>query len=149
MNRIMKRMALPVGAAIVLGSSGFAFMASNAFTNDIGAGEGVNNVAGYVTNGGNTQLCRDNNNGAAVGVNGKTCRVDLIAKPLGSNPVAREAQAQPVNKAGNALGPWVQCVYGASDQAQGAAFTCDFVDFNGNSGIDTEAYKGFKISIAG
>jgi hypothetical protein len=41
MNRIMKRMALPVGAAIVLGSSGFAFMAQ-ATVPETFAGQGQN-----------------------------------------------------------------------------------------------------------
>jgi hypothetical protein len=46
MNRIMKRMAIPVGAAIILGSSGFAFMASNSVP-ATSAGEGTGAVVGY------------------------------------------------------------------------------------------------------
>lgn len=46
MNRIVKRMAVPVGAAIILGSSGFAFMASsNVDASHAGSGVGV--VGGY------------------------------------------------------------------------------------------------------
>ena len=47
MNRIMKRMALPVGAAIILGSSGFAFMASNTVPESF-AGQGQATISGYV-----------------------------------------------------------------------------------------------------
>ena len=48
MNRIMKRMALPVGAAIILGSSGFAFMASNTFVHSASlAGAGSQTISGY------------------------------------------------------------------------------------------------------
>lgn len=47
-NRIIKRMAIPVGAAIVLGSSGFAFMASNTFAHSASfAGEGSQSISGY------------------------------------------------------------------------------------------------------
>lgn len=46
MNRIMKRVALPIGAAVVLGTTGFAFMASNAVPQTFaGAGEGQ--ISGY------------------------------------------------------------------------------------------------------
>lgn len=48
MNRIVKRMAVPVGAAIILGSSGFAFMASNTFVHSASfAGEGSQTISGY------------------------------------------------------------------------------------------------------
>ena len=46
MNRIIKRMAIPVGAAIILGSSGFAFMASNSVPTSY-AGDGSGDIAGY------------------------------------------------------------------------------------------------------
>ena len=46
MNRVMKRMALPVGAALILGSSGFAYMASNGVERSY-AGEGHGEIAGF------------------------------------------------------------------------------------------------------
>ncbi|HET7386934.1 MAG TPA: hypothetical protein VFJ19_09765 [Nocardioidaceae bacterium] len=46
MNRIVKRMALPVGAAIILGSSGFAFMAGNTVP-DSAAGAGTGDILPY------------------------------------------------------------------------------------------------------
>ena len=46
MNRIMKRAALPVGAALILGSSGFAFMATNTGLVSA-AGNGSNVISGY------------------------------------------------------------------------------------------------------
>lgn len=42
----MKRMALPIGGAIVLGSAGFAFMATNGVPTTM-AGEGTGQVVGY------------------------------------------------------------------------------------------------------
>jgi hypothetical protein len=50
MNRMMKRMALPVGAAIVLGSSGFAYMAVNSVPQSF-AGAGENAISGYAVSG--------------------------------------------------------------------------------------------------
>ena len=50
MNRIIKRMAIPVGAAIVLGSSGFAFMATNTVL-ETHAGRGEGQISGYVVSG--------------------------------------------------------------------------------------------------
>jgi hypothetical protein len=47
MNRTMKRMALPIGAALILGSSGFAYMASNTFADVPGAGAGTTPISGY------------------------------------------------------------------------------------------------------
>src|SRR5690242_15269988 len=49
-NRIIKRMAVPVGAAIILGSSGFAFMASNTVAQSF-VGEGQGDIAGYAVSG--------------------------------------------------------------------------------------------------
>ncbi len=46
MNRIVKRMAVPVGAAIILGSSGFAFMASNGVEGS-SLGEGQGGISGF------------------------------------------------------------------------------------------------------
>ncbi|MGN6782477.1 MAG: hypothetical protein ACTHJH_13330 [Marmoricola sp.] len=46
MNRITKRLALPVVAAAVLGTSGYAFMASNSQPTSF-AGQGLSTVAGY------------------------------------------------------------------------------------------------------
>lgn len=46
MNRIVKRMAVPVGAAIILGSSGFAFMASNGVLPS-SLGEGQGSISGF------------------------------------------------------------------------------------------------------
>jgi hypothetical protein len=50
MNRIMKRMAVPVGAAIILGSSGFAYMAVNAVP-ESHAGAGESAISGYDVSG--------------------------------------------------------------------------------------------------
>lgn len=49
-NRIIKRMAVPVGAAIILGSSGFAFMATNSVPLTH-AGSGDNTISGYTVSG--------------------------------------------------------------------------------------------------
>jgi len=50
MTRTMKRLALPLGAAAILGTSGFAFMASNSVAPSY-AGDGVNTVSGFsITN---------------------------------------------------------------------------------------------------
>jgi hypothetical protein len=46
MNRKLKTLALPIGAAVVLGTSGFAFMASNGVSQSY-AGEGNGDIAGY------------------------------------------------------------------------------------------------------
>ncbi|MGH3497102.1 MAG: hypothetical protein ACRDP1_06535 [Nocardioidaceae bacterium] len=46
MNRLMKRVALPIGAAIMLGTTGFAFMASNSVApSNAGVGSGA--ISGY------------------------------------------------------------------------------------------------------
>lgn len=47
MNRIMKRMALPVGAAVVLGTTGFAFMAANTLDTSYAGDSGIKTVSGY------------------------------------------------------------------------------------------------------
>lgn len=50
MNRTFKRLVMPIGAAVVIGTSGFAFMASNTLATS-SAGSGTALVAGYdVTN---------------------------------------------------------------------------------------------------
>lgn len=46
MNRTMKRMALPIGAALILGSSGFAYMAANTVPQSF-AGNGAGTISGY------------------------------------------------------------------------------------------------------
>lgn len=49
MNRTLKRLAIPVGAAAILGTSGFAFMASNQFDHAASfAGDGAQTISGYV-----------------------------------------------------------------------------------------------------
>jgi hypothetical protein len=47
MKRITKRLAVPVGAAILLGSTGFAFMAANSVPETF-AGNGSGPISGYV-----------------------------------------------------------------------------------------------------
>lgn len=46
MNRTVKRLAIPIGVAAVLGTTGFAFMASNSVAQS-NAGQGIGTVAGY------------------------------------------------------------------------------------------------------
>lgn len=46
MNRTLKRIVAPVGAALIIGTSGFAFMASNSVP-VTRAGEGSNGIVGY------------------------------------------------------------------------------------------------------
>ena len=46
MNRTIKRVALPIGAAALLGSTGFAFMAANSVQQTF-AGNGGNVISGY------------------------------------------------------------------------------------------------------
>lgn len=50
MNRIVKRLAIPLGAAAIIGTSGFAFMASNTVSPSY-AGEGLSTVSGYTVTG--------------------------------------------------------------------------------------------------
>lgn len=47
MNRTIKRLALPLGAAAILGTSGFAFMATNTFSGPDRAGSGTDVISGY------------------------------------------------------------------------------------------------------
>ena len=46
MNRTVKRLAIPIGVAAALGTSGFAYMASNTVSTSH-AGQGSGSVAGY------------------------------------------------------------------------------------------------------
>ena len=46
MNRIIKRVVLPLGAAAVVGSAGFAYMATNT-VDPSNAGQGTGTVSGY------------------------------------------------------------------------------------------------------
>lgn len=46
MNRTMKRLVIPAAAAAILGTSGFAFMASNSVAESF-AGEGSATIAGF------------------------------------------------------------------------------------------------------
>lgn len=48
MNRTLKRLALPLGAAAILGTSGFAFMA-NGYVQNSHASDGTGTVIGYAT----------------------------------------------------------------------------------------------------
>lgn len=50
MNRTIKRLALPLGAAAILGTSGFAYMASNTVVGSW-AGEGQSTISGYDVSG--------------------------------------------------------------------------------------------------
>lgn len=47
MNRIMKKLVLPLGAAAVVGTAGFAYMASNTVQTSY-AGDGTGSISGYV-----------------------------------------------------------------------------------------------------
>jgi len=51
MNRTIKRLAIPLAGAAVVGSSGFAFMASNTLTGDNYAGNGRAAISGYTVSG--------------------------------------------------------------------------------------------------
>lgn len=66
MKRYIKRLALPLGAAAVLGTAGFAYMASNTVAT-AGLGEGYAPVAGYTTT--NIGFNVDNGIHAKVGSN--------------------------------------------------------------------------------
>lgn len=49
MNRTLKRLAIPAGAAAILATSGFAFMANNSFDHSASfAGDGAQTISGYV-----------------------------------------------------------------------------------------------------
>lgn len=111
MNRIMKRMALPVGAAIILGSSGFAFMASNTFAASPGAGAGSVAVSGYQVDNIHFSPCENASQNVCY-VNG------TVAKKSASEPDAGTVAVK-FNNTG-----WFTCTV-ASDYSGPRPFTCD------------------------
>src|SRR5690348_10015694 len=87
MNRIVKRMAVPVGAAIILGSSGFAFMATNTVPESF-AGQGQNTISSYVVSNISYDLTTD------LGHNGDVATSSIQWVDFTLNQKAKTVQAK-------------------------------------------------------
>lgn len=90
MNNTVKRIALPLGAAVVIGSSGFAFMASNSVP-ETRAGDGSNVITGYTV----SNVDYDTDNGRIIAL-----RFDLDGAAKASNVKAYVRSTQPTNENG-------------------------------------------------
>jgi hypothetical protein len=112
MNRIMKRMALPIGAAIVLGSSGFAFMASNSVAASY-AGQGQSDIAGFSVS--NISYHSDG---------GNFTYVNFDADPNGAHESSSDPAEAQIHFAGTG---WYACTRNALNRANDpeAHFVCD------------------------
>lgn len=133
MNRIIKRMALPLGAATVLGTTGFAFMASNAV--DVShTGEGVHSVGGFTIE-----------NISYVGcdtANGNDCYTDFFAYATdGSGYIPGSAEI----KEG---GAWYTCTaqdtYHDANGHTGRGFMCQT---NRPSGVNPASINDLTVSV--
>ena len=115
MNRIMKRAALPVGAALILGSGGFAYMAQNTQAAS-SAGYSTAAVNGFDVNSIHYNAC--------VPMNGNYCSVEFLLKPKGG-----EAPANTGTNVQAALngGAFSTCIYeGAPGSNNGTLWNCPF-----------------------
>jgi hypothetical protein len=63
MNRKMKRLVLPIGAAAIIGTSGFAFMANNTVP-ETHAGQGHGKISGYTIKASQVHYSLENNIGS-------------------------------------------------------------------------------------
>lgn len=115
MNRIAKRVALPVGAALILGSSGFAFMAQNAQqASSLGYSSAA--VNGYDVNAIHYNACTP--------MNGQYCSVDFLLKPQGGQSPANTGTNVQVSIND---GAFRTCIYeGAPGSNQGTKWKCPF-----------------------
>jgi len=115
MNRIMKRMALPIGVATVLGSTGFAFMAANV-QGASSLGYSSNSVNGYDVEGIHYVACAP--------MDGEYCNVEFRLKPRNGDSPANtgtNVQASVNNDA------FKTCIYmGAPGSNQGTLWRCSF-----------------------
>jgi len=115
MNRTMKRMAVPVGAALVLGTSGFAFMAANV-QSPSSLGFSTNSVNGYDVEGIHYLACEP--------MNGQFCEVQFRLLPRNGEAPANTGTNVQAAVNDNA---WRTCRYdGAPGSNQGTLWTCSF-----------------------
>jgi hypothetical protein len=114
MNSLLKRVAVPVGAAFILGSSGFALMAQNV-QDPSSAGYSSASVNGYDVN--------SIHYGACAPMNGNYCNVSFLLKPLNGEAPANTGTN--VQASVNNSGVWKTCIYeGAPGSNQGTKWTC-------------------------
>lgn len=115
MNRIIKRLALPLGAAAILGTSGFAYMAANnQSASSLGSSTAA--VTGYDVNSIHYNACTP--------MDGNFCSVQFLLKPQSGDAPANtgtNVQAS-INGAG-----YTTCIYnGAPGSNQGTEWVCYF-----------------------
>lgn len=105
MNRKLKTLALPIGAAVVLGTSGFAYMASNT-VNPTNAGEGQGNVYGYTVDHGDVTYT------PCTPADGTLCQATVNVWPDTANNTPSTVQISFNND-----GHWYTCGYGGAPGA--------------------------------
>lgn len=134
MNRTLKRLALPIGVAAVLGTTGFAFMSSNAFQSTPGAGDSAVAASGYtITNISHT----------ACNVNNEICYFHFDAQAIQANE--NQPSSASVSFDG---GKWYQCT-AAANYSGARPFTCDLRNANGTTSNVTSAYGQVDVSVIG
>lgn len=117
MNRTLRRIALPIGAAALLGSSGFAFMATNV-QQASSAGTSSNSVNGYNVNDIHYVAC-----GTFTAMNGNFCNVEFKLVPHNGGAPANTGTN--VQASVNNNGDWETCIYmGAPGSNQGTLWRC-------------------------
>lgn len=134
MNRTIKRLAIPLGAAAILGTSGFAFMASNTFSNTPGAGDSSIAASGY-------NISNESNTGC--GVANEICYFHFDAKAIASDEPQPSTAAVRFDG-----GQWYQCT-AAANYSGARPFTCDLRNPDGTTSNVTSAYGHVEVSVIG
>ncbi len=118
MHRIMKRMALPIGAAAILGTTGFAFMAANVQAPS-SLGYSSNSVNGYDVEGIHYVAC-----GTFATMNGQYCNVEFRLKPRNGEAPANTGTNVQASVNDDAF---QTCIYmGAPGSGNGTLWRCAF-----------------------
>lgn len=131
MNRTMKRLAIPVVAAAVLGTSGFAFMSNNTFSSTPGAGEGQVHASGYDVN-------AIHNVGCGSG-QPTICYTNFNLQTLASDQADAATVLVRFDNSG-----WFDCTTGGYAGPHNRSFTCDL-----RSAPVPSSYNSFQVSAIG
>lgn len=155
MNRTIKRLALPLGAAVVLGTAGFGYMASNTLAVTPNNGEVVTSVSGdTISSFGSTTCAETGGYHAANAVPTDTCGVSFYAAPkqAGAN-APTNAVVSALDSSGNVIATAI-CFGGPIPNNPNSDFKCPFnpdtVGHPGNSqyypaGINTKSIAKYDI----
>lgn len=135
MNRIIKRLAVPLSAAAVLGTAGFAYMASNTVPNT-NAGAGSATISGYTVSHVHYTLMDHGVAHAAVDAQVKAVSFDLTADNPGSGlpPTTLWASLKTDLTPNNIWARYDDCVVNGNPGST-TNYTCTFTPYHGNPAV--------------